>query len=101
MFLFTRNGDGLTKREKRYITQSSFSPSSESVTGSLVLTAYTSAELIHHFRVTDVRLVISMPECLDSHAVWREALLFKLPTTLRDEDAAPLMCTGSTVFDAL
>ncbi|KAK9427633.1 hypothetical protein V1505DRAFT_27730 [Lipomyces doorenjongii] len=27
--------------------------------------AYTSAELIHHFRVTDVRLVISMPECLE------------------------------------
>ncbi|KAK9318750.1 chaperonin 10-like protein [Lipomyces orientalis] len=36
-----------------------------------------------------------------SHAVWREAFLFKLPPTLRNEDAAPLMCAGSTVFNAL
>ncbi|KAF2151429.1 GroES-like protein [Myriangium duriaei CBS 260.36] len=36
-----------------------------------------------------------------SHAVWREAFLFKLPDNLRDEDAAPLMCGGATVFNAL
>ncbi|WPH01603.1 Hypothetical protein R9X50_00445100 [Acrodontium crateriforme] len=34
-------------------------------------------------------------------AVWREAFLFKIPDELSDEAAAPLMCGGSTVFNAL
>ncbi|KAJ8100140.1 chaperonin 10-like protein [Lipomyces tetrasporus] len=36
-----------------------------------------------------------------SHAVWREAFLFKIPANLSNEDAAPLMCAGSTIFNAL
>jgi D-arabinose 1-dehydrogenase-like Zn-dependent alcohol dehydrogenase len=36
-----------------------------------------------------------------SHAVWREAFLFKVPDNMANEDAAPLMCGGSTVFNAL
>jgi D-arabinose 1-dehydrogenase-like Zn-dependent alcohol dehydrogenase len=32
-----------------------------------------------------------------SHAVWREAFLFRLPDELTDEEAAPLMCAGATV----
>lgn len=36
-----------------------------------------------------------------THAVWREAFLFSIPESLRDEDAAPLMCAGATVFNAL
>ncbi|CBY01310.1 hypothetical protein IAQ61_003135 [Plenodomus lingam] len=36
-----------------------------------------------------------------SHAVWREAFLFKLPDSISDTDAAPLMCGGATVFNAL
>lgn len=36
-----------------------------------------------------------------SHAVWREAFLFKVPDGLSDEAAAPLMCGGATVFNAL
>ncbi|KAF1931272.1 GroES-like protein [Didymella exigua CBS 183.55] len=36
-----------------------------------------------------------------SHAVWREAFLFKIPEGLSDSDAAPLMCGGATVFNAL
>jgi len=36
-----------------------------------------------------------------SHAVWREAFLFKIPDALSDEAAAPLMCGGATVFNAL
>ncbi|EOA87961.1 hypothetical protein ACJQWK_09077 [Exserohilum turcicum] len=36
-----------------------------------------------------------------SHAVWREAFLFKLPDELTDAEAAPLMCGGATVFNAL
>ncbi|KAI5359067.1 putative alcohol dehydrogenase, zinc-type, GroES-like superfamily, NAD(P)-binding domain superfamily [Septoria linicola] len=36
-----------------------------------------------------------------SHAVWREAFLFKIPDTISDEAAAPLMCGGATVFNAL
>lgn len=36
-----------------------------------------------------------------SHAVWREAFLFKIPDGLKDEEAAPLMCGGATVFNAL
>jgi D-arabinose 1-dehydrogenase-like Zn-dependent alcohol dehydrogenase len=34
-------------------------------------------------------------------AVWREAFLFKLPDSMSDEVAAPLMCGGATVFNAL
>ncbi|KAI1762971.1 GroES-like protein [Hypoxylon sp. FL1150] len=36
-----------------------------------------------------------------SHAVWREAFLFPIPDAISDEDAAPLMCGGATVFNAL
>ncbi|KAI1376910.1 GroES-like protein [Hypoxylon crocopeplum] len=36
-----------------------------------------------------------------SHAIWREAFLFKIPDELSDEDAAPLQCGGATVFNAL
>ncbi|XXG98140.1 hypothetical protein Hte_004461 [Hypoxylon texense] len=36
-----------------------------------------------------------------SHAVWREAFLFPLPGALADAEAAPLMCGGATVFNAL
>lgn len=36
-----------------------------------------------------------------SHAVWREAFLFRLPDNMTDADAAPLMCGGATVFNAL
>ncbi|CAJ2513259.1 Uu.00g013780.m01.CDS01 [Anthostomella pinea] len=36
-----------------------------------------------------------------SHAVWREAFVFKTPDELSDEDAAPLQCGGATVFSAL
>lgn len=36
-----------------------------------------------------------------SHAVWREAFVFKLPDELSDEAAAPLMCGGATVWSAL
>ncbi|KAL4866729.1 hypothetical protein BDV12DRAFT_172546 [Aspergillus spectabilis] len=36
-----------------------------------------------------------------SHAVWREAFVFKIPDGLESEAAAPLQCGGSTVFSAL
>ena len=36
-----------------------------------------------------------------SHAVWREAFLFKIPDQMTDAEAAPLMCGGATVFNAL
>jgi len=36
-----------------------------------------------------------------THAVWREAFLFRIPDALADEMAAPLMCGGATVFNAL
>ncbi|KAK9312006.1 chaperonin 10-like protein [Lipomyces starkeyi] len=36
-----------------------------------------------------------------SHAVWREAFLFKIPPNMSAEDAGPLMCAGSTIFNAL
>ena len=36
-----------------------------------------------------------------SHAVWREAYLFKIPPQIPNEYAAPLMCGGATVFNAL
>ena len=34
-------------------------------------------------------------------AVWRESFLYHIPEALSDEDAAPLMCGGATVFNAL
>lgn len=36
-----------------------------------------------------------------SHAVWREAFLFHVPDKLSSSVAAPLMCAGATVFNAL
>ena len=36
-----------------------------------------------------------------SHSVWREAYLFKVPDAIPNEYAAPLMCGGATVFNAL
>jgi D-arabinose 1-dehydrogenase-like Zn-dependent alcohol dehydrogenase len=36
-----------------------------------------------------------------SHAVWKESFLFKIPNELTDAEAAPLMCGGATVFNAL
>ncbi|KAF1986520.1 GroES-like protein [Aulographum hederae CBS 113979] len=38
---------------------------------------------------------------LASHAVWREAFLYKIPDDMSDEEAAPMMCGGATVFNAL
>lgn len=36
-----------------------------------------------------------------THAVWRESFLFKIPDGISNEDSAPLMCGGSTVWNAL
>ncbi|KAI6107986.1 NADP-dependent alcohol dehydrogenase [Pisolithus sp. B1] len=36
-----------------------------------------------------------------THAVWREAFLFHIPDGMSSADAAPLMCAGATVFNAL
>ncbi|KIW62474.1 hypothetical protein PV04_10647 [Phialophora macrospora] len=36
-----------------------------------------------------------------SHAVWNEDYLFRIPDQISSEDAAPLMCGGATVFNAL
>lgn len=36
-----------------------------------------------------------------SHAVWKEAFLYKIPDALSEAEAAPLMCGGATVFNAL
>ncbi|KAJ5263220.1 hypothetical protein N7478_010825 [Penicillium angulare] len=36
-----------------------------------------------------------------THAVWMEPFLFKIPEKMSSEDAGPLMCGGSTVFNAL
>ena len=36
-----------------------------------------------------------------SHAVWREAFLFRIPDNISDEVAAPLLCGGATVFNAI
>lgn len=36
-----------------------------------------------------------------SHAVWKESFLFSIPDELTDADAAPMMCGGATVFNAL
>ena len=34
-------------------------------------------------------------------AVWKEEALYVVPDELTDEEAAPLMCGGATVFNAL
>jgi D-arabinose 1-dehydrogenase-like Zn-dependent alcohol dehydrogenase len=36
-----------------------------------------------------------------SHAVWKEAFLYRIPDNMTDAEAAPLMCGGATVFNAL
>lgn len=36
-----------------------------------------------------------------SHAIWREAFLFKIPDELSDAEAAPFQCAGATVWTAL
>ncbi|KAF2420704.1 GroES-like protein, partial [Tothia fuscella] len=36
-----------------------------------------------------------------SHTVWRESYVFAIPAAMADEDAAPLMCGGATVFNVL
>ena len=38
---------------------------------------------------------------LGSHAIWKEDFLFNVPEGMSSEDAAPLMCGGATVFNAL
>jgi D-arabinose 1-dehydrogenase-like Zn-dependent alcohol dehydrogenase len=38
---------------------------------------------------------------MGSAAVWREAFLFSIPDSMTDAEAAPLMCGGATVFNAL
>ncbi|KAF2008163.1 GroES-like protein [Amniculicola lignicola CBS 123094] len=38
---------------------------------------------------------------MGSHAIWREHFVFKIPTGVSDKEAAPLMCGGATVFNAL
>jgi D-arabinose 1-dehydrogenase-like Zn-dependent alcohol dehydrogenase len=38
---------------------------------------------------------------LASHTVWREAFVFAIPEVFTDEEAAPLLCGGATVFNAL
>jgi D-arabinose 1-dehydrogenase-like Zn-dependent alcohol dehydrogenase len=35
------------------------------------------------------------------YAVWNEAFLFQIPDAISDAEAAPLMCGGATVFNAL
>ncbi|KAL9110373.1 MAG: hypothetical protein Q9227_005104 [Pyrenula ochraceoflavens] len=36
-----------------------------------------------------------------THAVWREAFLFRVPENIPDDLAAPLLCGGATVFNAI
>lgn len=36
-----------------------------------------------------------------SHSIRREAFLFTIPSGMKNEDAAPLMCGGATVFNVL
>lgn len=36
-----------------------------------------------------------------SHGIWKEAYIFHIPATIPREYAAPLMCGGATVFNAL
>ncbi|OCT48213.1 putative formaldehyde dehydrogenase AdhA [Cladophialophora carrionii] len=38
---------------------------------------------------------------MGSYAVWKEDFLFKIPDQISLENAAPLMCGGATVFNAL
>jgi D-arabinose 1-dehydrogenase-like Zn-dependent alcohol dehydrogenase len=38
---------------------------------------------------------------MGSAAVWKEAFLFSIPDSMTDAEAAPLMCGGATVFNAL
>lgn len=38
---------------------------------------------------------------LASHAVWNEGFLYHVPENMKSEHAAPLMCGGATVFNAL
>ena len=38
---------------------------------------------------------------MGSHSVFREAFLYKIPHGITNEDAAPLMCGGATVFNVL
>ncbi|KAF2666902.1 GroES-like protein [Microthyrium microscopicum] len=35
------------------------------------------------------------------HAIWSESFLFRVPDGMSDEEAAPMMCGGATVFNAL
>jgi len=36
-----------------------------------------------------------------SHAIWKASFLFHIPDAISSEEAAPLMCAGATVFNAL
>ncbi|KAG2149143.1 chaperonin 10-like protein [Suillus bovinus] len=36
-----------------------------------------------------------------THAVWKAAFLFHIPDAVSSSDAAPLMCAGATVFNAM
>jgi D-arabinose 1-dehydrogenase-like Zn-dependent alcohol dehydrogenase len=36
-----------------------------------------------------------------SHVIWKAAFLFHIPDAISSEEAAPLMCAGATVFNAL
>ncbi|KAF9223680.1 hypothetical protein BS17DRAFT_817325 [Gyrodon lividus] len=36
-----------------------------------------------------------------SHAIWKASFLFHIPDAIPSEEAAPLMCAGATVFNAL
>jgi D-arabinose 1-dehydrogenase-like Zn-dependent alcohol dehydrogenase len=38
---------------------------------------------------------------LATYAVWKAGFLFAIPDAIKSEDAAPLMCGGATVFNAL
>jgi D-arabinose 1-dehydrogenase-like Zn-dependent alcohol dehydrogenase len=36
-----------------------------------------------------------------SHAIWKAGFLFHIPDAISSSDAAPLMCAGGTVFNAM
>lgn len=36
-----------------------------------------------------------------THAVWRESYIFRIPDNMTDAEAAPLMCGGATVWNAM
>lgn len=38
---------------------------------------------------------------LATHAVWRESYVFRIPDSMSDAEAAPLMCGGATVWTAM